>query len=119
MEIDLAHAIDNYCPICKTKKKKYIGKIMGSPAVLYTSVCNCEKPVEIKKIGKSNKQLFDSLHVPYWRLMGQAPKPKDIAYEKYLKSRNMTYGDAVRERDYKQHASLSNRKDIHEIVKGY
>lgn len=31
--------------------------------------------------------------------MGQKPKPKDIAYEKYLKSRNMTYGDAVRERN--------------------
>lgn len=98
MEIDISKAIDNYCSICKTKKKKYLGKIMGSPAVLYKPQCSCQQ-----SISKGEHRItFDDLQIPFWRLMGQKPKPKDIAYEKYLKSRGMTYGDAVRERDYYQ-----------------
>jgi len=99
MDIDLSKAIDQYCSKCKTKKKKYIGMILGTPAVLYKPMCSCESS-EYKKIGKSDKEVFDSLQIPFWRLMGQKPKPKDIAYEKYLRSRGMTYGDAVRERNY-------------------
>lgn len=45
-------------------------------------------------------EIFNQLQTPFWKLMGQPPKPKDIAYEKELKRRGMTYGDAVRERDY-------------------
>lgn len=99
MKIDLSKAIDNFCPKCKKKKIKYIGKIMGNDAVLYKPDCFCEESVEHKNYGKSDKERFDDLQIPFWRLMGQKPKPKDIAYEKYLKSRGMTYGDAVRERN--------------------
>jgi len=45
-----------------------------------------------------NKSEFDKLQIPFWKLMGQKPKARDIVYEKYLKSRGMTYGDAVIER---------------------
>ena len=41
---------------------------------------------------------FNKLQTPYWRMMGQKAKAKDIAYEKALKWRGMTYGDAVMER---------------------
>ena len=41
---------------------------------------------------------FDKLQIPFWKLMGQKAKPSDIAYEKYLNRRGMTYGDAVLER---------------------
>jgi len=102
MDIDLSQAIDQYCSRCKKKKKKYIGRILGTSAVLYKSTCFCDKPIEYKKVNKSEKQIFNDLQIPFWRLMGQKPKPKDIAYEKYLKSHNMTYGDAVRKRDYRR-----------------
>lgn len=48
------------------------------------------------------KKEFDKLQVPFWKLMGQKAKTKDVMYEKYLKSKNMTYGDAVLERDYQR-----------------
>ena len=91
--------IDNFCLHCKAKKEKYIGKIMGSPAVFYRPTCSCEASHEIKRIDVSDHEKFNRLQVPFWKLMGLPPKPKDIAYEKYLKQRNMTYGDAVRERN--------------------
>jgi len=66
---------------------------------------------------KSDKEVFDSLQVPFWKLMGQKPKPKDIAYEKLLKSRGMTYGDAVRERNYKAQEKSAFSKLQHELNK--
>jgi hypothetical protein len=112
MEIDLSKAIDNYCPICKTKKIKYIGKLMGNDCVFYKPDCNCEKPIEYQKLSKSDKELFDSLQVPFWKLMGLPPKEKDIQYEKFLKHRGMTYGDAVRERDYYRARNESALKEF-------
>jgi len=52
-----------------------------------------------------DKQSFDKLQVPFWKLMGQRPKAKDIAYERYLKLKGMTYGDAVLERNMNGSAS--------------
>ena len=110
MEIDLSKAIDQFCSKCKTKKIKYLGKIMGSPAVFYKPNCSCNKPVHVTKVGKSDSQLFNDLQTPFWKLMGQKPKPKDIVYEKYLKSKNMTYGDAVRQRNLNaMHASAYDK----------
>ncbi len=52
------------------------------------------------------KSQFDKLQIPYWKLMGQKAKEKDIQYEKMLKSKGMTYGDAVLERSrHGQHQS--------------
>lgn len=56
--------------------------------------------VEIKrenysKMSSYQKQEFEKLQIPFWKLMGQKPKEKDIAYEKALKWKGMTYGDAV------------------------
>ena len=73
---------------------------MGSPCVMYKPDCVCEKPAGYSKLSKSDKELFDSTQIPFWRLIGTPPKPQDLAYEKQLKARGMTYGDAVRERDY-------------------
>lgn len=56
-------------------------------------------PKPRNKMSSYAKQQFEKLQTPFWKLMGQKAKPKDIAYEKYLKARGMTYGDAVLERN--------------------
>lgn len=55
--------------------------------------------------GKSDKEIFEHLQTPFWKLMGLPPKPEDKKLESYLKSRGMTYGDWRRERDYKAKAN--------------
>lgn len=67
---------------------------------LITLCRNCRYGKNPRNV-KSQNQIFNELQTPFWKLMGQKPKPKDLAYEKYLKSRGMTYGDAVLERSYK------------------
>ena len=59
----------------------------------------CRYGIKVPRNTTHPDALFNKYQIPFWKLMGQKPKPKDIAYEKYLKSRNMTYGDAVRERN--------------------
>lgn len=54
-----------------------------------------EKYGDMTAFGKSQ---YDKLQTPFWKLMGQKPKAKDLQYEKMLKWRGMTYGDAVMER---------------------
>lgn len=61
-----------------------------------------ERPREKPKMSSYDQQEFNKLQVPFWKLMGQKPKEKDIQYEKQLKRRGMSYGDAVLERDYYQ-----------------
>lgn len=85
------------CDLCKKKNKgryrtqEYDGKLITA----------CYDCLGIGSRGPSDKTRWEQMQTPFWKLMGQKPKPKDIAYEKYLKSRNMTYGDAVLERNYK------------------
>lgn len=43
--------------------------------------------------GKTSQQLLEHISTPYWKHLGLKPKPKEIAFEKYLKSKGMTYGD--------------------------
>lgn len=50
--------------------------------------------------GKTPGQLWEHINTPYWKLMGQKAKPKDIALDKYLKDHNMTYGDYRRAREH-------------------
>lgn len=100
-EIDLKKAVDQFCSKCGKKKRKYIGTLFGTPAVLYKSNCHCEiESVLGRKISLSEKALFDKLQIPFWKLMGLKPKQREIELEKKLKKRNMTYGDYRRERDY-------------------
>ena len=47
------------------------------------------------------KAQFEKLQIPYWKIMGQKAKAKDIEYEKMLKWKGMSYGDAVLERSLK------------------
>ena len=85
------------CDSCKSTNKGRYSTFWSGDA-LKTLCYECRYG---KKAGKSQEQIFNELQTPFWKLMGQKAKPKDIAYEKYLKSRGMTYGDAVKERNYK------------------
>ena len=65
------------------------------------------------------KTQFDKLQIPYWRMMGQKAKAKDVAYEKALNHRGWSYGDAVLARSqnaenpsaYNQFAQQINSKN--------
>lgn len=107
---DIEKAPDQFCATCKAKKEKYLGKILGTPAVMFRNTCHCDE-VNFGKTGKSDKTRFDELQIPFWKLMGQKPKPKDIALERYLKHRNMSYGDWRRERDYRYAKNPSGLSD--------
>ena len=63
------------------------------------SQVNVQSPKPVQRQSAFINNTMDKLQTPFWKLMGQKAKPQDIAYEKYLKSRNMTYGDAWRERN--------------------
>jgi hypothetical protein len=99
MEIDLDKAIDNFCSICGKKKKKYIGSIAGTPAVMYQSICKCNDIINIDKIPLTDNKMFERLQTPFWKMAGLKPKPKEIALDRYLKWKGKTYGDWRRERD--------------------
>ena len=87
------------CDECKEKGKGSYTTFWLDDA-LVTLCKECRYGTGVPRNTKHPEEIFNSLHVPFWKLMGQKPKPKDIAYEKMLKSKGMTYGDAVRERDY-------------------
>jgi len=93
-------AMEIQCDECKqTGKGRYSTRWIEDKPVTLCDDCRYGKGIQ--KNVKSENQVFNELQTPFWKLMGQKPKPKDIAYEKYLKSKNMTYGDAVRERNMK------------------
>lgn len=105
VDIDLSTVDDQYCPKCKKKKEKYIGSILGTPAVMFRPTCSCEEKLIFKKSGMTDNQRFEYLQTPFWKLMGLKPKPNEIKLEKYLHSRGMSYGDFRRERDRQEGAS--------------
>ena len=69
--------------------------------------------------GKTDKKLFDELSIPFWKMMGQKPKPKDVQLERYLKHRGMSYGDMRRERDARLAKHPSAIKQFEKHVKKY
>lgn len=79
------------------------------------SVNKHPQPRTIPGMKSYDKQQYDKLQIPFWKLMGQKPKEKDIIYEKQLKSRGMTYGDAVLERSLQgeQHQSGLSKFNEH------
>lgn len=52
-----------------------------------------------KHLSSYARQEFNKLQTPFWKLMGQKPKEKDIMYDKFLKDKGWTYGDAVLQRN--------------------
>ncbi len=84
----------------------------------FITLCHdCRYGVPVPRNGKSDKSVIDSLHVPFWQLMGQKAKPHEIAYEKYLKSKNMTYGDAYLQRNYHEARNPSGLKELQKHIK--
>lgn len=68
---------------------------------------------------KSEKQLFDEYSVPFWKMMGAKPKKEDLAREKWMKKRGMSYGDLRRERDYYEAKERSAVADFNDHIKKY
>ncbi len=119
MEIDLEKVEDQFCKTCGQKKRKYVGSILGSDAVLFEPTCSCGQRDIGKRLAKSEKQIWDEISVPIWRLSGLKPKPKELQFEKYLKKRGMTYGDYRREQDYYQAKSQSAMGKFESHLKRY
>ncbi len=84
------------CDNCQSKSKgRYSTFWLENKLVTLCHECRYGQPRNIK----SPNKIFDELQTPFWKLMGQKPKPKDIALDKYLHSRGMSYGDWRRERE--------------------
>lgn len=66
-----------------------------------------------------DKKLFEEFSIPFWKHMGLPAKPKDRAFEKYLKSRSMTYGDYRREKSFFQAKHESAVKQFEQHVNKY
>ena len=115
MKIDLSKVDDQYCSVCKKKKTKYIGKLLGENAVFFQANCSCSNG-GYRKLGKSDESHFNDLQVPFWKLMGQKPKAKDIALEKYLHDKGMNYGDWRRKRE---HGLATNPSALNEFERHY
>lgn len=77
---------------------------------------DCRWGKKIAKNSKTDKQRFEELQTPFWKLMGAKPKEKDIALDKYLKRRGMTYGDWRLERD---HEAAINPSALNDFTKHY
>lgn len=106
------------CDNCKRKNQYHYYTVMinKSPVTLCEE---CRWGKRITKNSKTDKQMFDELQTPFWKLMGAKPKEKDIALEKYLKHRGMSYGDWRRERDYHAAKEQSALKDFNKHYKKY
>lgn len=48
-----------------------------------------------------DRKFLEEISTPFWKHMGLKPKPKEVAFEKYLKSRNMSYGEYRKEQAHK------------------
>jgi len=102
------------CDTCKeTGKGSYTTRWEDGKPVTECDECRYGKG--LIRLGKSDKRIFDDIQTPFWKIMGQKPKPKDIRYEKYLKDHNMTYGDAVKLRNINatQKSSYEQFKKTH------
>ncbi|MCR4290489.1 MAG: hypothetical protein NUV86_09555 [Candidatus Scalindua sp.] len=86
------------CDSCKKTDKRSYSTFFYEKKLM-TLCYECRYGVPVPRNTISPNAQFNKYQIPFWKLMGQKPKPKDIAYEKYLKHRGMTYGDAVRERN--------------------
>ena len=100
------------CPKCKTNQI-YIATINEYACPVCTKCPKCGKESAIidkhygvmmcKKCAKKQKSFKVSRYIsknkfveyiatPFWKHMGLKPKPKDIIKEKWMKSKNLTYG---------------------------
>jgi hypothetical protein len=108
------------CDNCKQKNKGRYSTFEIQTEGGYKFVTFCNDCRYGKRPVKSQNEIFDSLQVPFWKLMGQKAKPKDIKLEKMLKWKGMTYGDWRRYRDYKENAKNSSAyNDFTEHVNKY
>ncbi len=118
MDINLDEAVNKFCAICGKKQKKYIGKIAGERAIFYKPTCKCSSAVSFKKNKNPNK-IFDNLQVPFWRVAGLKAKPKEVAFEKYLKWKGWSYGDYRKIRDSKLARQPSGMKEFEDHWRKY
>lgn len=105
------------CDSCKKRNKLnyrtfFLDTDNGKQIVTWCYDCIGNPP---NSKGMTSKKAWEHINTPYWKLMGLKPKPKDIAYEKQLKAKNMTYGDAAMERSLK----AQNQSAIGEWKKTY
>lgn len=58
-----------------------------------------EKEQNRHQVYLQGKYYYEKLQTPFWKMMGLKPKPKELALDKWLAWRGMTYGDWRKERD--------------------
>jgi len=61
----------------------------------------CSKKSKFEHHGKSVKEFLEYIGTPFWRHMGLKPKPEELAQEKMMKLRGLTYGDLQKIRNEK------------------
>ena len=102
--------INRKCPLCKDNNYqierwgnrnlyllKCLNKQTSSSMWVELNTCNrfqqvsVHKPKEKVRMSSYNKSEFEKLQTPFWKMMGLKAKPNEIAYERYLNSKNMTY----------------------------
>lgn len=65
----------------------------------------------------SENKAFEHISIPFWKHMGMKPKPHEIALEKEMKRRGMSWGDLRRSRDYKRANNPSAMQDVRKAWK--
>lgn len=114
---DLKKAADQFCPKCKTKYQKYLGLIMGTKAVMWRPMCTCQSGY--KSSQKTEKQLFNELQTPFWKMIGAKPKPQEAQLDSYLKRRGIGYGEWRLEREANSAKQQGGVDRFNEHVKKY
>lgn len=66
-----------------------------------------------------DKKMFEEISTPFWKHMGLKPKPKEIAFERYLKNRGMSWGDYRKEKTFYQAKQESAINQFNQHVKKY
>lgn len=108
------------CDRCKKKnKQRYKTFFLDTPTgqELVTWCYDCiDSPTPGSIMTK--EKAAEHLATPFWKLMGLKPKPHEIAREKEMKRRGMTYLDLQRSREQGRAVNPSAMPDVQKAWKG-
>lgn len=76
--------------ICSTCGKNEAQK---HPIFGFVACKSCQRKSKFEHHGRSMEHMLNYLATPFWRLMGLKAKPEEVAMEKEMKRRNLSYLD--------------------------